>query len=78
MSKLAIRVDREHANAGDCRVFVTKPGEAEGQPFHIPGDVTAFTALRMLAPWLESTLSTLSSPVEEEEPVPETQPEVES
>lgn len=44
-------VNREHGNAGD--VLVSFDGS---EPFHVPGDVTSFTALRMLAPWLEAEL----------------------
>lgn len=73
MSKVTVRVDREHANSGDCRVHVTVPGAETIAPFHIPGDVTAFTALRMLAPWLESKLN---PQVPDEEPMPATEPEV--
>ena len=59
MSKVSIRVDREHANAGDVRVHLTREDgpAAEGDTFAIPGDVTPFTALRMLAPWLEAKLN---------------------
>jgi hypothetical protein len=48
---MKITVTREHANVGD--VLVSLDG---GEPFHIPGDVTPFTALRMLGPWLEQQL----------------------
>lgn len=49
---MKVTVTREHGNAGD--VLVSLGG---GRPFHIPGDVSSFTALRMLGPWLESQLS---------------------
>ncbi len=43
---------REHANAGDC-LFSIDSGETGGT-FAIPGDVSPFTALRMLAEWLNT------------------------
>lgn len=45
---MKVIVNREHGNTGD--VLVSLDG---GEPFHVPGDVTSFTALRMLGPWLE-------------------------
>ncbi len=67
MSKHTVTVNREHANAGD--VLVSLDG---GEPFHIPGDVTPFTALRMLGPWLEQQLDAGTPDVVEHVTDPET------